>query len=78
MAWVGHGSGIAGTMPRLTAHNDRLVALGMDARPLEGPLPRHKAGPGRSAHFPLRPMAEVMAHHEEGAELGVTPFEVSK
>jgi hexosaminidase len=78
VAWTGAGRGMTDTLPRLKAHMERLTALDLDARPLNGPLPRHKAGPGRSAHFPLRPMAEVMAHHEEGAELGVTPFGVSE
>lgn len=78
VAWTGQGHGMADTTPRLSAHMERLDALGLNARPLDGPRPDQKAGPSRFAHFPLRPMAEVMAHHEEGAELGVTPFGVSQ
>lgn len=78
VAWCGKGHGMADTGPRLAAHMERLAALGLNARPLDGPHPDQKTGPVRYAHFPLRPMAEVMAHHAEGAELGVTPFGVSE
>jgi hexosaminidase len=78
VAWVGQGRGMADTLPRLAAHMDRLAALGLDACPLDGPQPWQKAGIGRYAHFPLRAMTEVMAQHEEGAELGITPFGVNE
>lgn len=74
VAWTGSGHGMTDTGPRLKAHMERILALGLDPRPLDGPHPWQKAGQGRYGHFPLRLMAEVMARHEEGAERGVTPF----
>ncbi len=77
VAWNGKGSGAEDTAARLAVHMTRLAAMDLDARPIEGPHPRQMAGTGRYAHYPLRPMDEVVSRHEEGAELGITPFGVS-
>ncbi len=72
VAWAGPSGNLGGTLDLVAAHLDRLTAMGIEFRPLEGPRPWQRGGNGRNAYRPSDPLEDLEEYLSTSAAAGVT------